>query len=137
MAQILPHDLLALKDRVMDAAHRVHRKLGAGFKESIYRECLAHAMTRDGIEFQREVWLDVEFEGLILTQAGRPDFIVEERMVVEVKATLGNHPTHGFQVINYLKASELEMGILLNFNVPYLKQGYNEYVHPSLLRRSM
>lgn len=129
----VPAEVEAVRERVLNAAHRVHRKIGPGFREKIYETFLVHALRRDGIRVDQQVSLDLEFEGLVIHQAGRADLIVEQCLVVEVKAV--DARVHGAQVISYLKSSGLPLGIVLNFNVPLLREGYGRYVHPTLLRK--
>lgn len=112
---------------------RVHRKLGAGFKESVYQRCLVHALRRDGCMVRENARLSVEFEGLVIDNAGHPDLIVGDCVIVELKAVADLPRVSGAQVVNYLKASGLQVGLLINFNVPLLVEGIHRYVHPDLL----
>ena len=120
---------------VWSAAFRVHRKLGAGFKESVYHRCLARALVTDRVAFVQQQPLSIEFEGLVIQDAGRPDFIVEDAVIVELKATEDGHGAHAAQVVNYLKASGLLVGLLIDFNRPYLRHGIQRFVHPDALAR--
>lgn len=122
--------------KVLDAAFRVHRKLGAGFKESVYQKCMVHALQRDGVAVRERVMLGVEFEGLLIEDAGHPDLVVEDRVIVELKATDGFSSAQTAQVINYLKASGHAVGLLINFNVAYLRQGIRRSVHPDIVAQS-
>lgn len=94
---------------------------------------MAHALRQANIPFEEQVSLTVTFGDLVIKDAGRLDFLVDGKLIIEAKATLGSHPTHAAQMVHYLKASGLPLRLLLNFNVPLLKQGYGEYVHPDLL----
>lgn len=134
-ADAVPPDIEALSERIMDAAHRVHRHFGPGFRERVYEIFLVHALQRDGLRVEQQVRFPLEFEGLVMEQAGRADLIVEGSIVVEIKASEGMTRLHAAQVISYLKASGMPLGLLLNFNVPLLKEGYGRYVHPDLLMR--
>ena len=131
----LPPDVIATLSVVKDVAFRIHRQLGAGFKESVYQECMAHALAREGMAFVQHPPLTVTFEDLTIFNAGQPDFIVNGVLVVELKASQAKHPLHAAQLINYLKASGKSAGVLINFNVILLKHGFDRYVHPDLLRR--
>lgn len=130
----LPDEVLPLERAVKQAALRVHRALGPGFREAIYRRALAHALRRDGYDVVEEVWLDVEFEGLRMAHAVRADMIVANAVLVELKAVQSLHPVDREQVVSYLKASGLTLGLLFNFNCRLLmKTGYERLVHPSYL----
>ena len=120
--------------RLMAAALRVHQAVGPGYRERVYADFLAQALSNDGVSFQREVPLPVAFEGLTLPCAMRADFVVEDVLLVEIKSVDLLHPVHEAQVVSYLKASGLLMGVLLNFNARFLKQGYRRLVHPDLLK---
>ena len=132
--EVIPPETEIIATKVLDAAFRVHRALGAGFKESVYQRCLAHALCLDGVRISQSTPLRVEFEGLVIDDAGQPDFVVEDLIVVELKASDGFHAIQAAQVINYLKASGLSLGLLINFNVPLLRDGIRRYIHPDLVR---
>lgn len=130
----IPENVEAARLRFMNAAHRVHRTVGPGYRESVYVDFLAQALRNDGVRFAREVPFPVSFEGLTLPRAMRADFVVEDVLLVEVKSVDVLHPTHEAQVVSYLKASGLLVGILLNLNARFLKQGYRRLVHPDFLK---
>ena len=125
----LPAQVEVVGSRVLDAAFRVHRALGPGHLESVYRRCLAHALRTDGADVQEEVWLPLEFEGLLVPRAFRADLIVQECVLVEVKAVEDLHPVHGAQVVSYLKWSGVPLGFLLNFHSPALRHGLRRFVN--------
>ncbi len=109
--------------RVIGAAIAVHRKLGPGLLERSYAMCLRHALKRRGIQCRSEVPVPVEFEGLVVPSAYRIDLLVEERVVVELKAVEALHPLHRAQALTYLRHVGLETGLLLNFNVQVMTDG--------------
>ncbi len=108
---------------VLGAAIRVHRALGPGLLESVYEACLEHELRQRGVKVRRQVGLQVEYDGVRLDQGYRVDLIVEERVIVEVKAVESLLPIHEAQLFTYLRLSGLRLGLLLNFNTERLKDG--------------
>jgi len=114
--------------RIIGAAIEVHRALGPGLLESAYRICLAEELSLRGLEFRREIPLPVQYRGRTLDSAYRIDFVVEG-VVVELKAVEQVLPVHRAQVQTYLRLTNLRCGLLLNFNVPVLKDGVTRMIH--------
>jgi GxxExxY protein len=117
----------ATTDRIIGAAIEVHRELGPGLLESAYQACLAEEMSLRGMEFRRHVPLQVQYRGRTLESAYQVDFVVQ-RVVVELKAVESLAPVHFVQVQSYLRASAYDLGLLINFNVPVLKEGVKRIV---------
>src|ERR1041385_317545 len=118
-----------LTERIIGAAIEVHRQLGAGLLETIYEECLCYELSQKGLRFQRQVHLPITYKGIKLESAYKMDLLVEDTVVVEIKATEGTLPVHAAQVLTYLKASQKRLGLLINFNVPVLKHGLQRIVN--------
>jgi GxxExxY protein len=112
-----------LSEKVLGAAIEVHRELGAGLYESIYRECICHELSLRGIAFRREVPIPISYKGIKLDCGYRADLIVEERLLLELKAVEKLIPVHKAQLMTYMKVTGMKVGLLLNFNVPLLKDG--------------
>lgn len=112
---------------VIGAAIEVHRTLGPGFLESVYEEALAVELDLRGIEFRRQVPVAVNYKGRAVGEA-RLDFLVEDGLIVELKAVDELAPIHQAQVISYLKASGRRLALLINFNVPVLRGGIKRIV---------
>lgn len=129
----LPDDIEKLAARVRGIAIAVHREVGAGFRESIYQRCLAHALREAGHEVQEFVPIAVRFRGLILERAGIADILIDGKLVVEVKAREAIAPAHEAQVVGYIRALDLPLGLLLNFHAPNLVAGGKRVVHPRFL----
>ncbi len=118
-----------LSGRVVGACIEVHRHLGPGLFESAYEECLAHELTLAGLRFDRQKLLPVVYKGIALECGYRLDLLVEGRLVVELKAVDHLLPVHLAQVLTYLKLMHLPLGLLINFNVPTLRQGIKRVVN--------
>jgi GxxExxY protein len=108
---------------VIGAAIEVHRALGPGLLESTYRVCLRHELEQRGLTVASEVPVPVEYRGVRLDCGYRIDLLVEGAVVVELKSVEGLLPVHEAQLITYLRLSGLRVGLLINFNVPVLKDG--------------
>jgi GxxExxY protein len=114
---------------VIGAALRVHTALGAGVLESACSACLAYEFAKAGLHFEQEVRLPVVYEDVQLHTAYRVDFIVETCLVVEVKCVERVLPVHRAQLLSYLRLSSHKLGLLLNFNVPHMKQGIHRVIN--------
>lgn len=106
--------------KTIGAAIRVHRQLGPGLGEGQYEDALAIQLERDGLRFNRQHRVTIHYEGKPL-RPQRIDLIVEDQVIVEVKSVERLHPVHRSQVIAYLRATGLRIGLLINFNAPLLK----------------
>ena len=114
--------------KVIGCAIKVHRELGAGLFESIYGPCLGHEMTKARLKFDREVAFPLVYDGLSFKRAFRADFVVENELVLEVKAVDALAPVHDSQVLTYMWLLRLRKGLLINFNVRVLKEGIRSFV---------
>jgi GxxExxY protein len=108
---------------IIGAAIEVHKHLGPGLLESAYEECLAHEMSLRGMPFERQKPLPVIYKGTQLDCGYRLDFLVEETVVVELKAIDKLPPIHQAQAITYLKLTRCKLALLLNFNVQLMRNG--------------
>jgi GxxExxY protein len=113
---------------IVDAAFKVHTALGPGLLESVYEPCLAHELTKRGLSVERQVALPVIYDGLILDAGYRIDLLVQDAIVIEVKATESFSRLYEAQVLTYLKLSGHRLGYLINFNVPHLRDGLRRLV---------
>ncbi len=109
--------------KIIGAAIEVHKHLGPGLLESAYQACLAHELSLRGIQFEREKVVPLVYKQLPVETAYRADFIVENLIVVELKAVKQFEAIHQAQLMSYLKLANLKLGLLLNFNVRRLKAG--------------
>lgn len=106
---------------VVGAAMEVHRALGAGFLEAVYQEALKIEFTERGIPFLKEAVLNVNYKGRVLDKKYVADFICFSEIIVELKAMDAIAPEHTAQVLNYLKATNKKLGLLINFGAPSLQ----------------
>ena len=116
---------------IIGAAIEVHRHFGPGLLESAYVACLEQELRLRRIPFEREVPIPVVYKGIEVDRAYRADFIVRREVVVEVKAVEGVLRLHESQLLTYLKISGCPVGLLVNFNVPILKQGIRRFIRRS------
>ncbi|MGH8310820.1 MAG: GxxExxY protein [Steroidobacteraceae bacterium] len=110
-------------EQIIGACIEVHRELGPGLLESAYGLCLAHELTLRGVRFEQQRRLPLIYKGLCVPSGYRLDFVVEECVVVEVKAVAQLLPVHEAQVLTYLKLTGLSVGLLVNFNVAAIRSG--------------
>lgn len=116
-------DLNEITDKIIGAAIEVHRTLGPGLLESTYETCLAHELVLREVQFERQKPIPVVYKRAQLDCGFRVDLLVEDKVIVELKAVKRLAPVHKAQLITYLKLTDLKLGLLLNFNVRLMKQG--------------
>ena len=117
-----------ITEAIIGAAIEVHRALGPGLLKSAYEECLCHELTIRQVPFERQRSLPVVYKGLHLDCGYRLDLVVADQVVVEIKAVEQLLPVHEAQLLTYLKLGGWQAGLLINFNVPVLKQGIRRRV---------
>jgi GxxExxY protein len=121
-------DINDLTGEVISAAIEVHKILGPGLLESAYEECLCRELELRQIPYERQKELPIEYKGIKLDCGYRLDVLVENRLVLELKACDALQPIHKAQLLTYLKLTGIKVGLLINFNVPMLKQGIKRMV---------
>ena len=112
-----------LTGRIIGAAIEVHRQLGPGLLESAYRECLCWELRNSGLTLAREKSVPLVYKGVRVDVGYRADLIVDERVLVELKCVERLGPIHTTQVVTYLRLSGLHLGLLMNFHVPFRRDG--------------
>ncbi len=125
-----------LSGLVIGACITIHCELGPGLLESAYEECLAYVLSKEGVSFRRQVPLPVRFRDVFLDCGYRLDLLVDDRLIVELKAVEELHPVYEAQLLTYLKLARKPLGVLINFNVPLLKDGIKRIAHGDLFRES-
>jgi len=121
-------ELNKITETVIGAAMAVHRELGPGLLESAYEACLAYELAECGLAVERQKGLSVKYRGVKVDCGYRMDLLVEEKVIVELKAQDRLEPIHKAQLLSYLKLSGCKVGLLINFNVKVLKNGIRRLV---------
>jgi GxxExxY protein len=122
-------DYNALSEGVIGAAVEVHRHLGPGLLESAYEQCLCRELTLRQIRFHRQVPIDVEYKGTLLRGAFRVDLLVEDLILVELKAIEALQEIHHAQLLTYLRLTHRPLGLIINFHTPVLWKGVRRVVN--------
>jgi GxxExxY protein len=112
-----------LTSAIIGAAIAVHRELGPGLFEVVYEECFCRELALQGLKFKRQVHVPLSYKGLKLGCAYRLDVLVEDTVVVELKAIEQLDPIHKAQLVTNLRLTQKPIGLLINFNVPVLAEG--------------
>jgi GxxExxY protein len=114
---------------ILDAAITVHRAIGPGLLESVYQECLVLELRKRGIAVEREVHVQLHYQNEPIDKEYRIDLLIENEIILELKAVETILKVHEAQVVSYLRLSNRKLGFLINFNVPLLKQGFKRFVN--------
>ncbi|EHC08472.1 GxxExxY protein [Fischerella thermalis] len=114
--------------QVVDAAFQVHSTLGPGLLESVYELCLEHELTKRRLSVEKQVPLPVLYDNLYIEAGFKVDLLVDRCLIVELKAVETLLPVHTAQLLTYLKLSKCRLGLLINFNVPLIKDGIKRLV---------
>ena len=112
-----------LSSKIIGAAIEVHKTLGPGLLESAYEQCLCHELSIQGLLFEKQKPLSIDYKGQKLDCGYRLDVIVEKAVIIELKSCEKIEPIHKAQLLTYLKLSGLNLGLILNFNVSLMKDG--------------
>ena len=116
-----------LTQQIIGAAIEVHREIGPGLLESVYEACLAHELSLRRLPFESQMQVLVRYKGVQLSSDLRADFIVDGRVVVELKSVDEILPVHRAQIMTYMRLTECRVGLLINFNVPQLVNGLERF----------
>jgi len=118
----------AVSHAIITAAMKVHSALGPGLLENTYEACLVYELRNVGLRAESQVGLPVVYEAVKLDLGYRLDLVVENLVIVEIKSVEAIAPIHQAQLLSYLKLSGKSLGLLINFNVPHLKEGIKRLV---------
>jgi GxxExxY protein len=121
-------DINDLTGQIIGSAIEVHKALGPGLLESVYEECLSHEFDLRGFHYKRQYPITVEYKGVQLDCGYRIDFLVEDLVILELKSVDSLDPIHEAQILTYLKLTGLKVGLLINFNVPVLRDGIKRLI---------
>ena len=122
-------ELNSLGGEILDSSITVHKEMGPGLLESVYQECLWEELNSRGVNLQSHVPVPLVYKEKTLNKDYIIDLLVENEIVIELKAIEGVLPVHQAQIISYLKLANKRLGYLINFNVPMLKHGFTRYVN--------
>ena len=126
--QPIPADVERIGKVVLNAAFKVHSTLGPGLLESVYQVAMKHALEKSGVNVKTDVKLPILFEGIKLDSGLQLDLLVEKCVIVELKSVERMNQLYQKQLLTYLRLSHIRLGFLINFNVPYLKDGIKRMV---------
>ncbi len=127
-----PPEIDRLAKALIGCAIEVHRHLGPGYLEEVYEEALCEELRLQGIPFKRQHPISVLYKGKPVGQ-GRLDLLVDDKLIVELKAVSAIAPVHSAQVMSYLKATSLILGLLINFNVSLLRDGITRIINSAAI----
>jgi GxxExxY protein len=122
-------ELNQLSGIIISAAIEVHKELGPGLLESVYEYCLFEELRNRGLEVRKQVLLPVIYKGRILEKTFVLDFLVDDEIIIELKAIEALLPVHEVQLVTYLRLADKKLGLLINFNVPRLVEGIRRKVN--------
>ncbi|SUX47145.1 GxxExxY protein [Chryseobacterium indoltheticum] len=108
---------------IFESGLKIHRKLGVGLFETIYEECLFYELQKEGLVVERQKFLNIQYEELLLERAFKMDLLIENKVVLEIKSVESLNNFHASQLKNYLRIGNFKLGMLLNFNSQLFKNG--------------
>ncbi len=114
---------------IVDASYRIHVELGPGLFESVYEEILSYELMKKGLYISRQKTIPIVWEEIKMEHGFRADLIVENKVLIEIKSVESIAPVHQKQVLTYLKLTNLKLGLLINFNEAYIKNGITRIVN--------
>jgi GxxExxY protein len=126
---VVPSEIEEVATQAVDAALVVHREFGPGLLESAYRDCMVLELTLRGMAVERELNLPITFRGHTVPNAYRVDLLINKTFLIELKAVESLQPIHRVQLNTYLKLLRLPLGLLINFNVPLIKDGIHRILN--------
>ncbi len=117
-----------LTEQIIGFAIEIHKELGPGLLESAYQQCLAYELSKSGLSFSIEKELPVKYKQVHLDCGYRLDFLVEDKIIIELKSVEKILPIHHAQMLTYMKLANIKVGLLINFNVQILKSGIKRFI---------
>lgn len=117
-----------LAKEVVDIAFSLHKTLGPGLLESVYEKCFCYELEKRGIAYQRQQQVAINYKQLLIEDGLRLDLLIENSLIVELKAQENYHPVWEAQLLSYLKLTGKRIGYLINFHVPLIKDGFKRLV---------
>ena len=114
---------------VVNSAFKVHKQLGPGLLEKVYEVCLAHEITKAGLNVKRQIDIPIFYDGIEFAEGLRLDLLIEDSIIIEIKAVEQINPVWEAQIISQLKLLNKDLGFLINFNVPLIKSGIKRFIN--------
>lgn len=114
---------------LVECSFRIHKELGPGLLEGVYEVCLAHELKKSGLLVARQVNVPIQYDGIVFNEGLRLDLLIENKVIVEIKAVDQVNPVWQAQILSHLRLSNLRLGFLINFNVPLIKNGIKRVIH--------
>ena len=114
---------------VFESGLKIHRKIGVGLYEAVYEECLVYELKQKGLKVERQKDISIEYEGLSIEKAFRVDLLIEDKVIIEIKAVPEINNYHTYQLLNYLRITGIKLGMLLNFHSLLFKDGVKRIVN--------
>ncbi|MFA9189012.1 GxxExxY protein [Flavobacterium sp. FBOR7N2.3] len=119
----------AIAKIVVNSAFKVHKELGPGLLERVYEICLAHEIRKAGLDVKRQIDIPIVYDGIEFSEGLRLDLLIEDCIIIEVKAVEQINPVWDAQIISHLKLLNKDLGFLINFNVPLIKSGIRRFIN--------
>lgn len=113
---------------IVNAAYKVHKELGPGLLEKVYEVCIAHELPKAHLSVSRQVDIPIQYDGIVFDEGLRLDILVEQKVIIEIKAVDQVNPVWQAQILSHLRLTGLRLGYLVNFNVPIIKQGIKRII---------
>lgn len=114
---------------IVHSAFKVHKELGPGLLEKVYEICLAHEIAKTGLEVKRQIDIPIVYDNIVFSEGLRLDLLIEDCIIVEVKAVEQVNAVWDAQIISHLKLTNKDLGFLINFNVPLIKSGIKRFIN--------
>jgi GxxExxY protein len=125
----LPERTEALAKEIVDIAYKVHKELGPGLLESVYEKCFCYELAQRGIAYQCQKQVPIVYSDLVIDEGLRLDILVEDHILIELKAQEQVHPVWEAQLLSYMKLTGKRIGFLINFHTPLIKNGIRRLIH--------
>lgn len=114
---------------IVNAAYKVHKELGPGLLEKVYEVCLAYEIRKAGLDVKRQVVIPIIYDEIEFDEGFRADLLVDDYVIIEIKAVDQSNPVWQAQIISHLKLTNGSLGYLINFNVPLIKNGIKRFIN--------
>lgn len=112
---------------IVNAAFKVHKQLGPGLLERVYEVCLCYELEKAGLKVKRQIPVPIVYDNIEFDEGFKLDVLVEDLIICELKSVIELHPVHTAQVLSHMKLMDKELGFLINFNAPLIKNGIKRY----------